>query len=262
MTMEKNHLKVLTGPVQWILVGLLVIASFLVGSLYTKVKYLEKSGSSTGSGQAETGVKSKYKTFSEAALALALDLKLDQKKFKSCLEKGEKKGMVEADVAEGNSVGVSGTPAFFINGRFLGGAFPLESFKNIIDKEIAGKGAEDYKQYSQDLQNAYEQGAFNPKPKEIKVGNSAFRGTGGAPVVIIEFSDFQCPYCQRVNPTLEQIFKEYEGKVLFAFKHYPLTGLHPHAQKAAESAECARDQGKFWEMHDKLFETQGDWSGI
>lgn len=82
------------------------------------------------------------------------------------------------------------------------------------------------------------------------------RGTGS--VEIVEFSDFQCPYCGRAQPTLEQVLAEYDGKAKVVYRHYPLPA-HPNAQKAAEASECAADIGgdeKFWQYHDKLFANQ------
>ncbi|MFH1836384.1 MAG: thioredoxin domain-containing protein [Methanobacteriota archaeon] len=75
-------------------------------------------------------------------------------------------------------------------------------------------------------------------------------------VLIEEYSDFQCPYCSRVIPTINQIKQEYGGDVEIVFKHYPLP-FHSDAKIAAEASECARDQGKFWEYHDLLFANQG-----
>jgi len=81
------------------------------------------------------------------------------------------------------------------------------------------------------------------------------RGPDNATVTIVEFSDFQCPYCGRVYPTVEKLMKDYDGKVRLVFRHFPLS-FHPNAEKAAEAAACAQDQGKFWEMHDKMFTNQ------
>jgi len=72
---------------------------------------------------------------------------------------------------------------------------------------------------------------------------------------LVEFSDFECPFCGRHYQTLKKILSDYKGKVRLVYKHFPL-GFHPNAQKAAEASECASEQGKFWEYHDKLFENQ------
>ena len=82
-------------------------------------------------------------------------------------------------------------------------------------------------------------------------------GPEDAPVTIIEFSDFQCPFCSRFfAQTYPQIKQEYEGQVRFVYRDFPLTSLHENAQKAGEAAECADEQGKFWEYHDTLFTSQ------
>jgi predicted DsbA family dithiol-disulfide isomerase len=84
-------------------------------------------------------------------------------------------------------------------------------------------------------------------------------GAASAKVTIIEYGDFQCPFCGSVEPTVKQIMKDYDGKVKLQFKHYPFS-FHQYAQKAAEAAECAADQGKFWEMHDLLLANQNSLS--
>ena len=80
------------------------------------------------------------------------------------------------------------------------------------------------------------------------------RGDSNAPITLIEYSDFECPFCARFLPTVEQILDEYDGKVRLVYRHFPLRSIHPQAQKAAEASECAGEQGEFWGMHDKLFE--------
>lgn len=79
-------------------------------------------------------------------------------------------------------------------------------------------------------------------------------GDINAPVHLVEYSDFECPFCARFEPTIRQIMDEYKGKVAFTYRHYPLTQIHPMAQKSAEASECAGDQKAFFPMHDKLFE--------
>jgi len=94
---------------------------------------------------------------------------------------------------------------------------------------------------------------------EVSADDDPVKGDKNAPVEIIEFSDFQCPFCGRFyEQTLPDIEKNYikTGKVKLVYRDFPLSSIHPYAQKAAEAAECADDQGKFWEMHDKIFENQ------
>lgn len=93
----------------------------------------------------------------------------------------------------------------------------------------------------------------------VERGNAYFKGDEDAPVTIIEYSDFQCPFCLRFfEQTLPEIERQYvdTGKAMLVYKHLPLSSIHPYAEKAAEAAECAGVQGKFWEMHDKIFQNQ------
>ena len=81
-------------------------------------------------------------------------------------------------------------------------------------------------------------------------------GSASAPVTIVEFSDFQCPFCRQAAPTLKQIREKYGDKVRVVWKDFPLTQIHPQAFKAGEAGHCAAEQGKFWEYHDRLFANQ------
>src|SRR6266852_177810 len=93
------------------------------------------------------------------------------------------------------------------------------------------------------------------KPKvEVAYDPARLRGSSKAPGVIVEFSEFQCPYCQSVAPTLKKLLAKYEGRVSLAYRDLPLRAIHPQAQLAAEASRCALEQGKFWEFHDLLFE--------
>jgi protein-disulfide isomerase len=98
---------------------------------------------------------------------------------------------------------------------------------------------------------------FDAPRREIEVAaTDPSIGSASAPVTIVEFSDFQCPFCQRVAPTLKEVREKYGDKVRVVWKDFPLTQIHPDAFKAAEAARCAADQGKFWEYHDRLFANQ------
>lgn len=91
----------------------------------------------------------------------------------------------------------------------------------------------------------------------IQPGKAPVKGSPAAPVTIIEVSDFECPFCGKVQPTLQQLEREYPGKLRIAFKHFPLPN-HKQARPAAAAAQAAQRQGKFWEMHDYLFARQTD----
>jgi len=88
---------------------------------------------------------------------------------------------------------------------------------------------------------------------DVALGDSPTRGTPNSPVLMIEFADYECPYCQKISTDLKKLQADYAGKVLFAFKDFPLP-MHKRAQKASEAARCAGLQNKFWEYHDLLFE--------
>ncbi len=92
---------------------------------------------------------------------------------------------------------------------------------------------------------------------KVAVEGNPTIGPDTAPVTIIEFSDFQCPFCKRFHDgTLQALLKKYEGKIRFAYRDFPISAIHPFAQGAAEAAECAHAQNKFWEYHDLLFQNQ------
>ena len=97
---------------------------------------------------------------------------------------------------------------------------------------------------------------INTERIEVIGGIGAVRGGEGASVKIVEFSDFECPYCRSVVPIIEGLLEKYGDKISLEYRHFPLS-FHASAQKAAEASECAREQGKFWEMHDLIFEVQG-----
>jgi len=175
-----------------------------------------------------------------------------------------------------NAVGATGTPAFFINGKNLRGAQPVEEFKKLVDEEVAAAGANKGEAYIKDrlkTNNAALHGfvyegkpapkVTPPKPQvdktvykvDVNPAVDAVKGDANALVTMVIFSEFQCPFCNKVLPTLNQLMTDYAGKVRMVFKHSPLP-FHKDAVPASNAALCAKEQGKFWEMHDKLFENQ------
>lgn len=97
---------------------------------------------------------------------------------------------------------------------------------------------------------------FQPYRLAFTNGESPTLGKSGAPVTLVEFSDFQCPFCRQFAPTIHQIQKNFGDKVQIVYRQYPIPSLHPFAFKAAEASLCANEQGKFWEMHDMMFAEQ------
>jgi protein-disulfide isomerase len=102
-----------------------------------------------------------------------------------------------------------------------------------------------------------------PQPVRISLDDDPIRGDPNAPITIVEFSDFQCPFCARFHEqTLPLLLEEYidQGKVNLVYRDFPIQSIHPNALPAAVAAECANEQGKYWEYHDTLFEKQSGWS--
>ena len=97
---------------------------------------------------------------------------------------------------------------------------------------------------------------LEPPRVALPVGDDPARGPADAPITIVEFSDFQCPFCSRATATLKKLDEAYAGKIRIVYRDFPLVQIHPNAARAAEAAACANEQGKFWAMHDVMFEHQ------
>lgn len=169
----------------------------------------------------------------------ARDLDLDGKQFDTCFDSGKYADEITKDIADGTASGITGTPGFFVNDTAISGAQPYASFKNAIEAALSGKGDK----------NAAAPASADDDP---------FIGNANAPVTMIEFSDYQCPFCLRFwSETLPQIKKDYidTGKVKFVYRDFPLN-IHPMAEPSARAANCAGEQGKYWEYHDKIFSEQ------
>jgi protein-disulfide isomerase len=108
------------------------------------------------------------------------------------------------------------------------------------------------------ITTAAAQSAATPAPARTEVATAGYpaRGPATAPVTIVEFSDFECPFCSRLFPTLKAVENIYLDRVRIVYRQFPLRRIHPFAEKAAEASLCANEQGKFWEMHDSLFGDQ------
>lgn len=274
----------------------------------------------------------------------ARDLNLDADQFNLCLDSGEKTALVKADMAEGQKLGVTGTPTFVINGESIVGAQPITAFQTIIDKALGGTPSDtpaptvndpivtltvitdptcascDHQQimditkqqlfpsaqivtldkddnaakkliselkltalpaylFSANIKDAASfsrvEGAMTKVGDYYMINAGAagpvrylalpsidgkeIKGNANAPVTIIEFSDFECPFCKRfaddVMPTVQKDYID-TGKVKMVFMQLPLEQIHPNARGAALASECAAEQEMFWVYHDELFKDQ------
>ncbi len=96
--------------------------------------------------------------------------------------------------------------------------------------------------------------------KTLATTDDPYKGPDDAAIIVVEFADFQCPYCRQSFPVVREIISQYEDRVKFIYRDFPLTSLHSQAQIAAEAGECAHEQDMFWPMHDKMFINQDDLS--
>ncbi len=161
---------------------------------------------------------------------------------------------------------LKGLIAAVVIAAFVGG-YSLGTFDN-SDSRISG---EELKDILAEIRPAAPQPVQQPgqpsAPQIIKVSldDDPFKGNENAPVTIVEFSDFQCPFCSRfAAQTLPALQENYidTGKIKLVFKDLPLDNLHPNARTTHIAAECANEQGKFWEYHDILFEKQSQWQSL
>ena len=173
-------------------------------------------------------------------VAHATALGLDAAAFAKALDGRAHKAVVKRDMAEARALGVDGGYALFINGRRGAGAPPLNALSGLIKNLLAGGDGS---------------GPAPVPPSAFDLTNAPVRGAADAPVSLVLFSDFQCGFCQRVNPTLVKLLEQYPGKVRIVFKHFPIEG-HDAAPLAHRAAMAAHEQGRFWEMHDRIFANQ------
>jgi protein-disulfide isomerase len=201
----------------------------------------------------------------------ARELGLDMARFQQDLANPRSVATIERDTELGGGLGVNSTPAVFVNGRRLpGGAVPIESFKALIDEEL-GKaeamvraGTPPGNVYARiiekgEVPNAAAAKAARPEPPAVRKvdapADAPHFGPDFAKVTIVEWSDFQCPYCSQAVPSVEKLRQTYGNDVHFTFRNLPLP-MHANARIAAQAAMAAHNQGKFWLMHDRMFADQ------
>jgi protein-disulfide isomerase len=186
-----------------------------------------------------------------------VDRELDQLTYAAAVRK---------DLRTAKRLKLRSTPVFFINGRMLPGARPKHIFKHMIDQELslaerlADSGVTSGQLYEYATRWGYTALVYPDERPEldedtvypVPIGDAPTRGPADAPITIVAFSDFQCPFCARGHETMEQVRALYGDRVRFVFKHFPLPG-HPAGALASRASFAAADAGKFWEFHDAVF---------
>jgi protein-disulfide isomerase len=199
----------------------------------------------------------------------AKDLGLNVDKVKEAMKTQKYKKEIDADADMGDDLQASGTPHFFINGRRLVGAQPYEKFQKIIDEEITkakdllSKGTPQKDLYETMIKDGKGAPEAEKKPMPSVAGAPA-RGNKNAKVTIVEFSDFQCPFCSRAEDAVNDVMKNYGDKVNFVWRNLPLP-MHPDAPLASQAAmEAFKQKGPdaFWKMHDLLYQNQKTPDGL
>lgn len=202
------------------------------------------------------------------AVAQKLGLNWDQAKTAIDQDKFGEKISRNMDLAA--DLEARGTPAFFINGRKLSGAQPFDAFKTIIDQELAkakalvAKGTPRAKVYDEVMKEGKEPPPPEKKDVPAPPPTSPSKGPATAKVTLQLFSDYQCPFCKRVEPTMQELQKEYGNKIRIVWRDLPLP-FHqdaPLAAQAAREAHAQKGNAAYWKFHDELFEAQGSPDGL
>lgn len=176
-------------------------------------------------------------TFDTFATEIGLDL--DQ--FHTDMQSDAVKDKINNDLASANALNLNSTPSFILNGELLDSS----AFSNL----------------EQFIKDGVANGSSGDLDVELNE-NDHMLGNPDATVVLVEYGDYQCPACGAVHPVVNQLMENLGEDVTLVFRHFPLVNLHANALPAAQAAEAAGMQGKFWEMHDKLYEHQSDWSSL
>lgn len=225
----------------------IVVAGALIGVAvyFSSASPLSLNGNSAGSGQGPSPTPTPVPyTISEKLIEYAGAAGLDSDQFKICYQERRSSEEIQEDLSDGQAAGVSGTPSFFINGESLVGAQPYTAIKQAIDKHLDDPDAE--------------------PAVDVSIEGEPYIGQNDAPVTVVEFTDFQCPFCKRAfDNNWEQLKEEYvdTGKVKYVVRDFPLS-FHQNAESAAIAANCAFDQGgndAYFTYHDILFENQSEW---
>lgn len=235
--MNKKKNQGLGTPAAILIVGVLIaLAIFFSGG----------TGSST-----PTNTDTPQAAGTDPALVKALlkDLNVDQKNLESCVADTEAAAKVQADFEEGMAGGVTGTPYSLVIDTKTGatipvtGGQPFSSFKLLIDAIL---------EENPDIAEASIESSIS-----TDVSEEYIRGAQDARIIVIEYSDIECPFCARFHTTMKEVLETYPDDVAWVYRHFPLDQIHPNARKAAATVECIGEQkggDAFWKALDAMFE--------
>jgi len=165
---------------------------------------------------------------------------LDETKFKEDLAGEDVSTKVSSDLSEANSAGLNSTPTFVLDGEKIPNPASVEEFATLVQARID-----------------------DGQPGSVMLtGDDHYKGNPDAQVVLIEYSDFQCPACRAYIPIITSLIEQFPDDLVVVYRHFPLQSVHANARAAAEASEAAAKQGKFWEFHDILFDKQTEWSRL
>jgi protein-disulfide isomerase len=185
----------------------------------------------------------------------ALALRADADKYDACVTAPETEAAINRDLSEGMQLQIAGTPAFYVNDWFLGGAYPFEAFQDAIIKAEQGIHPPPTPTPLPEGVAPYD---ADPSRPGMTYDGSPTRGEGDARLILVAFDDFKCEAClqhfKEIEPLLKSKYVD-TGELREVFKFYPISAPH-----AAVASLCALEQGKFWEFHDLLFQEQANWT--
>ncbi|WP_437297593.1 thioredoxin domain-containing protein [Sorangium sp. So ce426] len=206
----------------------------------------------------------------ESFEAWAAESGVDRAAFRAAFDGQRHAPKIDRDLEAGQATGVRGTPATFVNGVLVSGARPIEDFRILVDEQL--RAAEDLRRSGVPQERVYaalseQNKARAPAPKpptapapedttvwKVPVDGSPIRGNPGAPVTLVMFSDFECPFCRKVGPTVDSLEKKYGAQLRVVFKHNPLPS-HKRAEPAAElalEAKAQKGDAAFWKAYELL----------